>query len=527
MASSSQFRDGFPRKRGFDNRHLRSRIHGDSALKITSPASSEATPGRSVTLDYEDSIDSHSVDSTDVFWSRLAKRSETSNVSTEKTYPMIRAIKERASRGFVHDEVQLNDDRIISEIYSNYIKKTKALLNNYIDPNLAEFFHRKSWFLDTGKEAETTGQEFAKFLQAKTKYKRNLVDNSQTRKEASSLSPESKRGGKQRSVRQRNVRFMGVPDSNRGSDQNSADGNATLMNNQCSETGDRQEMLLSSPSTAKDNDVGIPLNVKANIESRSRNAVLFTKSSDSRFKQGENDSRKSMLSIRGILKKESSERRLFVTARRTTNRPSVGRLRNETAGNEVKRRGGFSIRKGKYINAPESNEDRESFTRQESATPSSSNTWNRGMRLLRGIGAVSVLERRQKPKTTRKRPGNSSHLGVPNASVPWRRRSITPETSSQASNSPTRWQRGEMKGRSEPAHGIHKGHKRLGKLEKGSKRGDSQEKQGMEKQQHNDMGVGKIAEVTTVSSFVRYEFDIPDDLDENLEHLRLHGYLRE
>ena len=41
----------------------------------------------------------------------------------------------------------------------------------------------------------------------------------------------------------------------------------------------------------------------------------------------------------------------------------------------------------------------------------------------------------------------------------------------------------------------------------------------------SDFGAKKIAEITMLSSYVHYKFNVPEDMDANLEHLSLHGYL--
>ena len=524
--------NGSTRKRRVDIRFLHSKADKESDFITTLPSSVKATRCQSLNPDSDDSIDDNAEDSMDAFWSCISKRNAATSTIREKVHPLIRTIRERATRSYVHDKVQLNDDIIVSQIYSNYIKKTKSLLNNYIQPGLDTFSYRKCWFLDTGKEVEAKGEEFAKFLLARTKFNRHFIGANKITRDASSLSSQSKRGGKQRSVQKRVVRFEEVPDSDKRGKEDSKNSDAVAIESPDSKKeDDRREPLLLS-LIKKESETETPQKMKRNGAQKS-NGVLSMNSSGSSFKEGEPNANNYGSPIRGILKKEAGDRRLFVPARRANTETSTAQGKGEPVYNELKQQKGIFSKEGKGKADSKSESEfqeiadwRGKYTRRDSSKSNQSEPWNRSMRLLREINVVSRLRGREKPAASEKMSDVSSYLGIQNLSVQSRRRSVVSESSSQASNSPTRWQRGEMRGRFEAGKGAWKGHQRSGYAEKESKRNNSRTKQATKLRGYNDMGVGKVAEVTTVSSFVRYEFDIPDDLDDNLEHFRLHGYLR-
>eukprot|EP00795_Rhopilema_esculentum_P011559 gene11559-21793_t len=113
----------------------------------------------------DDDLDEKSVDSIDKFWTNFARvRTPRNRESLEKDCSMIRSIRERVVRGYVHDEVQLNDGKIVSQLYSQYIKDTKSLLMDYLDPKHSRDVCNKGWFLNDVSE---TGREFAQFLSSR------------------------------------------------------------------------------------------------------------------------------------------------------------------------------------------------------------------------------------------------------------------------------------------------------------------------------------------------------------------------
>ena len=496
-----------------DIRTLRNRVNLESPFYVASSASSKGTRSRSLTVDYADSIDSHSVDSVDVFWSNLGKRNSNLSQSTERMCPIIRNIRERASRGFVHDEVQLNDDRIISQMYSSYIKDTKVLLNNYLGPSLDGFFRRKSWFLDTTKEGEVKGKEFAEYLLARTKNKSHASNTKQIKnKQTTSLSPNSNRDENQRSVQKKNVRFKDVYESSRSGDESACD-DVMTKNIPRSGVGEiRKESFL-------------------NAKSRRVSNVAHSKGSPGLSRAIDGIKRHEWGSVRGILKKDGRGTRDFLPFRKSTKRTNIEQNRTKKVDRKFNRRNqiGKKAEKGKANEAEEaesSNLGVEDFVGRSRTESNSSLKWNRSMRLLRGVNLVSEIDKREKSDRSSRL---ASHLGLPIFSMQPERRSTTPESGSQASTSPTRSQGRDTRGLLEARKGAThpwKGHRKISYADRESRRNASTAKHAIKGRQYGVLGVGKVAEVTTVSSFIRYEFDIPDDLDDNLEHLRIHGYLQ-
>eukprot|EP00795_Rhopilema_esculentum_P011560 gene11560-21794_t len=152
-------------------------------------------------------------------------------------------------------------------------------------------------------------------------------------------------------------------------------------------------------------------------------------------------------------------------------------------------------------------------------------TWSKSVRLLRGVKFVTVLDKVDKRKEGLQSPGC---LGILPISAMATRLSETPESCGRGS--PSNLQKHDKSKRSTGRKTLLPPTKAVRKssMAEGSERRNitSPKKSAKEKCHYGSLGVGKVAEVTTVSSYVRYQFDMPDDLDDSLEHLRLHGYLK-
>ena len=479
----------------------------------------------SLAVDSEVSVDSNSLDSMDAFWSRFATRNSCNKVVHERTYPIIRAIRERTSRNYVHDEVQRNDNRIMSQIYSNYIKKMKELLNSYSDSSLEEILQRKRWFLETGKEFEARGREFGRFRHANRKYKKDLSSARQAKGNAFSLALNSQGGMAQASSHKKTVRFKDLPESSNKDYETATDPHSNNINDL--QAAGKTEIALRD--TKDEKHMHRSRNNSANKPEIKRSKDPF----DAGFKHRERNHSKYRLSIRGILKKETATNASIVPARTTTKRPAEVPGRSEPQHNELTRLQRTSSKmektrkKSGLVFSDDSNVTREEQAAQAHVRSNPSSKWNKSLALLRKGSLSSWYQERKHSEGPESKSEPSLTLGVPSVSMNTRRKSITPELSSLASNSPLRKYSRDIRRKLEEAKGAWKNHQKPVPAEQGLKNSNSKAKKPVDLQQYNGIGVGKVAKVTTVSSFIRYEFDIPEDLDASLEHLRLHGYLEE
>lgn len=539
-ASSTEHNLSSRRPRKLDIRSVCNQVSNESVSYASSSASTRLNRSRCWNLDDDATIDSHSVDSVDVFWSSLSKRSKQCNQIVENVCPMIRNIRERESRAHVHDEVQLNDDRIISQLYSNYIKDTKLLLNNYLGSGLTEFFDRKRWFLDAGKEDGTTGKGFSEFLIAKRRSLSNKKQLGADKPDASHLKRGGKqrRGEKQRSGAKKNVRFEEVLSNERsGDDETPCD---DMHGSDADVMMEKKENMNTSPSKRSEADHEDNGNVSSYHDNISIKKITITSSKKSQIlangafnareqvKIGEINKNQSK-SIRGILKKDSKNSRSFIMSQRVSNRETIDKKGEVKIPSQHgrKRKEARRTEKGQYVQ--DGTDDSDGSARsikgvQNHTKRDACGTWNRGVRLLRGVSFVTGKGERDDENAR-----SPSFLDIPHMGFK-PRRSLTPESSSQASSSPTGYQASDVRNMLDAKRGLalhRRSHRKHSILESALKRDRTESTSSWAKhQQYNGLGVEKVAEVTTISSYVRYDFDIPDDLDDNLEHLRIHGYLQ-
>ena len=493
--------------------------------KDFSPASALTKTKREGSPAHDVSVDSSSLDSVDAFWSRLATRNSCSKVVHERTYPIIRAIRERAAREYVHDEVRRNDNKSVSQMYSNYIKKMKEVLNSYSDPSLEEILKRKCWSLETGKDVEARGREFGRFAHANRKHRKDVSNARQTTGNSFSLALNSKGGMAQTSSLKKTVRFKDLPESSNRDHETAADPQSNNFNDL--QAADKTSIALRDTKDKTKMHRGCKT-------SATKPGVIRSKDpSDASFKHRERNYRKYRLSIRGILKKETAGKTSIVPTWTTTKRSAEVQGRSEQQYSKLtsKKRTSSKTEKTRTKSGAmfpdDSNVGREEQFEEDHVRSYPNSKWNKSLALLRKGNLSSFYQERKHSEEAESKSEPSLTLGVPNLSMKTRRRSITPELSSLASNSPTRKYSRDMRGKLEVAKGAWKNYQKPVPAEQGLKNSNPKAKKAVELQQYNGIGVGKVAKVTTVSSFVRYEFDIPEDLDASLEHLRLHGYLEE
>lgn len=455
-------------------------------------------------------------------------QSRSSGGAADKMYPIIRNIRERASRTFLHDEVQLHDNRIISQMYSSYIKDTKVMLNNCLSPNSNEFLSRAQWLLDAGEEGESIRKGLAEFLIARTKRRLGqLVVKVASTDQTSSLSSQSKRGAKTRNARRKkNVRFRDA-----------------LLGDSCITESPFDDIktrcypgIQEETPEAKIAASLLPGSQQYRVVYESNNGHRSEQEMAGKALSGTNDcslrsqSRGNLTpahgkqkSLHGILKNGCG--RLLLPANMTTGRhPNEKKARSELKKSskpqkEIEAGGSMVGCEGAFRTSHDKNV---TYTTQN-AKGDPGGTWNRSVRLLSGLRLVSAKVRQER---TDENLHYSDFLGISSVQRQLGERSLTPEARSQSSISPLRCQNGDAgsmrDAKSRAAHGRKAQRNQL-YFETGRRRMTSIAKQG---RQYDSIGVGKTAEVTAVSSYVRYDFDIPDDLDANLEHLRIHGYLQ-
>ena len=476
---------------------------------------------------YDDDLDENSVDSIDAFWTNFARvRTPRSRESLEKDCSMIRSIRERVVRGYVHDEVQLNDGKIVSQLYSQYIKETKSLLMDYLDPKHSRDTCRKGWFLNDVNE---TGREFAQFLSSR--WQARKPENPVPGKSSSYRSKASAQIENSPVNVKKNVRFN-TPSSyieNLSSIEDEPGLNDTGSQYNL-ETAEECSINTSLTVVALANHVNIPRSThssQARLHPIAENGQdNFTKTASTNaidknpmkkeLREKDPASSGEINSPLGFtqLQRQQASNTAFVKAFVVKKLPNKLSASNFNASH--KRKNSSTIQR--------SGDGHESAVGQVKSNLIG--TWSKSVRLLRGVKFVTVLDKVDKKKEELQAPGL---LGILPISAMPRRLSETPE--SCGSGSPSNLQKHDFKSKRStgrktllpPTKAVRKS-----SMAEGSERRNvtSPKKFAREKCHYGSLGVGKVAEVTTVSSYVRYQFDMPDDLDDSLEHLRLHGYLK-
>ena len=571
----------------------------------------------------------------DRFWSEFYKRGSAKYPSPKKTCKMIQSIQENDARSYVHDRVKLHNGKLLSEMFSNYIKDAKTILDNYMKQDFRSGSSRR-WFLDDERkqddDEDIAGREFAEFLARKHLAKLPQHHTKDKGKPSNGYGPSlidpplaSRNGGRGPGldrveaeqtphIEKKTVRFK-RPNS-------SVLDVLSVISSEDEGTQRKHEEFVASPVAFEQTNLtgrgpgetSFPVIHKYGLDdrptSRTDNPATFA---SCRIKSPECNGETISNGMLSEVNDCHANRRIRKTkqvgngrpngrqtliARRSSNLNSEGDVsnkatskRNGNNGQKIavrkckvrngqkpsleKSNNGISLNSRKQTSPPlptktiETNKStassvyvyvsgkplqnekaREMLTQSQGdqydkpfddtkekqipkaeavtskeAKQKAPNAWNKTLRIMRDISLPSSLQRSWEEADYSKL---SKFLGVPIAKLPVKghtllRNNTDSPTGDLAKNSavPERVasDSGHYKGVSSPVTRYRKSTV----LETGSKKQVLLQRPTLKK--YDSLGVGKTAEVTKLSQFVRYEFDIPDDLDTNLEHLSLHGYL--
>ena len=579
----------------------------------------------------------------DRFWSEFHKRGSAKYPSPKRTCKIIQSIQENDTRSYVHDKVKLHNGKLLSEMFSNYIKDAKTILNNYMKQDFRSSSSRR-WFLDGERkqdgDEDIAGREFAEFLARKHLAKLPKHYTKDKGKPSNGFGPSLadpvlgfQNGGTWPDlgrveaqdtphIEKKTVRFkrpnssvldvLSVISSEDGGTQRKHEEfmARSVVFEQVNLTGS----VMNKEVAAYPGETSFPVAHKYKLDdspiSRTENLAAFAsyqnKGPESngeiisngmvsevnhchakrrtrktkQIRNGRPNGRQTLIAGRNsdlnsggdVSNKATSKRNgndnKEITVRKCQVRnglkPSLAHSNNgrsfnsrkqtspslPTKASETNRSTASSVHvyvSGKPLQnetakemLPPSQADQydkpfnktndkqmpktEAVTSKE-AKQKAPNAWNKTLRIMRDISLSSSQQRSWEEADYSKL---SKFLGVTIAKLPVKGHTLLRnDTDSptfdvdKSSAVPERVtsDRGHYKGVSSPVMRSRKSNV----LETGSKKQVLLQRPTLKK--YDSLGVGKTAEVTKLSQFVRYEFDIPEDLDANLEHLSLHGYL--
>eukprot|EP00112_Aurelia_sp_Birch-Aquarium-sp1_P012460 Seg2620.2 transcript_id=Seg2620.2/GoldUCD/mRNA.D3Y31 product="hypothetical protein" protein_id=Seg2620.2/GoldUCD/D3Y31 len=598
--------------------------------------------------EFLDDTEETGVECLDRFWSGVYKRGSAKYSSPKKACKIIRSIQENDTRSYVHDKVKLHDGKLLSEMFSNYIKGAKAILDNYMKQDFVSGSSRR-WFLDgeskEGDDEDIAGREFAEFLARKdlaklpkhhTKDKGKPLYGFSSSKADPVLAfrngdtgPSLRRAEAQETLRvaKKAVRFKRpsssvldllsvISSEDERAQTKSEEQNA---NHEAFEQTKLADSFINKEVSVHPKETSLPVVQKyklddrpiprvdslrasrglASYQNKGFESAIGTVSNGLISKANENHTNRRVRKTKQVRNDRPVGRQDPITGRNNNFNSAGGDLSsNKTTtkltGNDSQRRAlrkcqvrvgrkaslakisiGLSLNSGKQSSSPlpaktmetntstsssvnvsskplKSEKGREMPThskteqydipfdktndeqapKSEAATskeakPHGPNKWNKTLRIMKDISLSSTQHRSWEEADYSKL---SKLLGVPMAKLPTKSQTLLRNDTDlpidemhKNSVVPER-----ATGTSDRSHdkGVSSSVMKAGKttvLETSLKKPVLLQRPTLKK--YDSLGVGKTAEVTKLSQFVRYEFDIPDDLDANLEHLSLHGYL--